>query len=143
MTRAVRQAVRLAPGRRLLAWLLLTLAAASSGAGEVEKERLRDPVPVAVSAGALRYEALHWGKALGLGQNGGFVMARDLATGRVLWIHRVYAIDDRDGKEGDKQDVFITALALEAGGRALRISTENRQLWRLDLRTFESRRIAR
>ena len=129
--------------RRLVVAALFTLVISPTSAGEIEKERLREPAPVALDVGALRLEALHWGKALGLGQNGGFVMARELASHRVLWIHRVYDIDTSDGKEGDKQDLFITAMKLEPDGRTLRISNEKGQVWRFDLRTFASSLMAR
>ncbi len=61
--------------------LLLPLPAAS----QVQKERARAPQVVALQIGDRRYEALHWGKAMRLGQNGGFVTASEAGSGQVLW----------------------------------------------------------
>jgi len=93
-----------------------------------------DPVEP-VSFGGIRYEAMQWGKARGLEQNGGYVAAIDEATGRELWVQRIYRIRyDRD-TEGDKQDVFITGLTLTPGTRTLAIENERGARYRLDLRT--------
>ena len=130
--------VRTARRRQLTVAAMFSLAILPIWAGETAKERVREPAPVVLDIGALQLEALHWGKAIGLGQNGGFVMARERVSHRVLWIHRVYAIDTRNGMEGDKQDLFITAMTLEPTGHTLRISNEKGQVWRFDLRTFAS-----
>jgi len=123
--------------------LALAWSVPSVDAGQVEKERAREPVPVVLDLGAMRYEAVHWGKALGLGQNGGFLMARRRGEVSPFWLHRVYLIDDNDGKEGDKQDCFITRLALEIGGKALRVTNDRAHIYRFDLRTLQSRLLAR
>ena len=78
------------------------------------------PDPVApVSLEGRRYEAIEFGKARGLGQNGGYVAAIDEASGRELWIQRVYRIRYDRRLEGDKQDVFITGLTVLPEARAL------------------------
>ena len=133
----------LLPRRRLLLAALSGLGMVRVRAGEVEKERAREPASVTLESRTLRYEAVHWGRALGLGQNGGYVLAREQASRRVVWLHRVYAVGDGDGKEGDKQDVFITAMSLEDSGRALRVDNERGEAYRFDLRTFQSQRLWR
>ena len=107
-----------------------------------QKERLGEPAPVFLKAGAMTYEAVHWGKAMGLGQNGGFLLARVAADRSVLWLHRIYAVDYRGDKEADKQDVFITSLALEPDGQALRIGDDRRRTHRFDLVSFQVRQLA-
>jgi hypothetical protein len=117
--------------RALAATLLLALAATLPAAAK----RLA-PEPVApVSFEGRRYEAVQFGKARGLEQNGGYVAAIDEASGRELWVQRIYRIRyDRD-IEGDKQDVFITGLTLAPATRTLSIENERGARYRLDLRT--------
>jgi hypothetical protein len=104
-----------------------------------EAKRLA-PDPVApVSFEGRRYEAMPWGKARGLGQNGGYVAAFDEASGRELWVQRIYRIRYDRGIEGDKQDVFITGLTLLPAERSLRIENERGASYRLDLRTRQVR----
>ncbi len=105
-------------------------------AAQVQKERARTPQAVALQIGDRRYEALHWGKAMGLGQNGGFVTASEAGSGQVLWILRIYRMADEDEREGDKRDVFITALEATADGQALVVRNERRQAFKLDLQTL-------
>ncbi|MFZ4700428.1 MAG: hypothetical protein ACOYMG_10275 [Candidatus Methylumidiphilus sp.] len=81
---------------------------------EISKERSEVPEPEPVSLGGFRYEALPWGKARGLGQNGGFIIAIDEATGLEKWILKVYDVDYNTDMEGDKQDIFINELGLES-----------------------------
>ena len=82
----------------------------------------------------VRYEALHWGKERGLGQNGGFVAAIDIASGKELWVQRIYQIVYGD-KSPQKYDRFITALALMDGGGALAVTDQTGAVHRLDLAT--------
>jgi hypothetical protein len=128
-------------GRRRLAALVLAAGAAfGSGAGtgasaaEREKERSNAPDAISVTARGIRYEAVHWGQARGLGQNGGYVQAVDAASGSVLWLHRSYRVEYDPAREQDKQDLFIAALTVTAGGGTLRIRDEHNRLYMLDLR---------
>jgi hypothetical protein len=93
-----------------------------------------DPVEP-VSFGGTRYEAMQWGKARGLAQNGGYVAAIDEASGNELWVQLIYPIRYDRRIEGDKQDVFITGLTLAPRARALSIENERGARYRLDLRT--------
>jgi hypothetical protein len=86
---------------------------------DVEKERYSVPEPSGVSFGKLRIEALPWGKARGLGQNGGYIAAYDAATDAELWVLKVYDVIYDGRKEDDKQDVFIEELTVDPQGRLL------------------------
>jgi hypothetical protein len=98
------------------------------------------PEPVApVSQEGRRYEAIQFGKARGLGQNGGYVAAIDEASGRELWVQRIYRIRYDRGLEGDKQDVFITGLTLLPEARTLVVENERGARYRLNLRTRKVR----
>ena len=123
--------------RRLLAGATALVAAVAAMPGQAKRLA---PDPVApVSFEGRRYEAIQFGKARGLGQNGGHVAAIDAASGHELWVQRVYAIRYDRGREGDKQDVFITGLTLLPAARALLIENERGARYRLDLRTRKVR----
>ncbi|MDO9526713.1 MAG: hypothetical protein Q7J57_14440 [Gemmobacter sp.] len=87
-----------------------------------------------VEHGGLRYEALHWAKERGLGQNGGFVAAIDIASGKELWVQRIYEIVYGD-KSPQKYDRFITTLTLIDGDTALAVTDQTGAVYRLDLGT--------
>ena len=124
--------------QRLLACAAALLAVAAvtmPGEAAVRKKRLA-PEPVeAVSFEGRRYEVLNFGKSRGLGQNGGHVLAIDEATGRELWVQRIYPIRYDRRLEADKQDVFITGLTLLEAAHALLIENERGARYRLNLRT--------
>jgi hypothetical protein len=77
-----------------------------------------------VTRNDVRYEALHWGRERDLGQNGGYVIAFDDKTGEQLWLQKIYDVVYDGDMEADKQDVFITELALDVSGQELIISNE-------------------
>jgi hypothetical protein len=114
----------------LMAFWLGDVAAQS-----IEKERADVPEPAAVSARGVRYQAPPFTRLYGLPHNGGYVEAIDERTGLRIWIVRVAGRQLSDGKEQDKQDVFITRLELEANGAHLLVVDERGQQHRLDLRT--------
>jgi len=68
-----------------------------------EKERSDIPEPRPVIVGGIRYEAIPWGRARGLSQNGGHIAAYDLASGRELWLLKVYDVIYSSGMEEDKR----------------------------------------
>jgi hypothetical protein len=104
-----------------------------------DKERSDVPEPAPVVIDGVRYEAVPWGKARGLGQNGGYIAAFDGATNRELWILRVYEVTYDGEREDDKQDVFIEDLSLEKNG-LLRVTDERGRAHMVDIR---SRRVVR
>ncbi|WP_209426918.1 hypothetical protein [Pararhodobacter sp. SW119] len=107
---------------------------------EMAKERAEPPEPEPVVIDGVRYEALLWGKARGLGQNGGLIEAFDNRSGDSLWVLKVYDIDYDVDMEGDKLDLFIEELAAE-GPEALRVVTERGGRYRIDLRDRSVRAI--
>jgi hypothetical protein len=102
-------------------------------------KRVGPPSVPPVTLEGVRYEALHWGRERGLGQNGGFVRAVDPDGGRELWTAQVYRIDYQPGMETDVQDRFIRALAPTADGRALLVTDERGGRFVLDLASREAR----
>lgn len=113
------------------------LVLGAAAARQVNKERSDAPVAVALVHQGVRYESVIWGRASGLGQNGGFVRAVDAASGSVLWLHRVFAIAYDPDMEQDKQDRFITRLAISERGDSLLIGDERGRRYVLDLRTHQ------
>lgn len=97
-----------------------------------EKERSEVPEPGPVTRDGVRYEALPWGKARGLGQNGGYIAAYDVASGRELWLLKVYEVSYDGEREDDKQDIFIEELRLQGKG-TLVVTDERGRVHRVDL----------
>ena len=94
---------------------ILLLLALSLGSFQAEAKRSgpKDVPPVTVEG--VKYSAPHWGKAIGKPQNGGYIQANNVETGKLLWELRVYEIKYDPNLEGDVQDVFITSLKLTDG----------------------------
>lgn len=113
----------------------LSCCIAAAASEQPTKERSDVPEPVAMQHQGVRYEAVQWGQPRGLNQNGGYVQAVDTANGSVLWIHRIYRIAYDPAKEQDKQDRFITKLAIGERGDSLLIDDERGGRYVLDLRT--------
>ncbi len=90
-----------------------------------------DPVDP-VRSGGIRYEAMPWGKARGLAQNGGYVAAIDEKTGKELWLLKVYDVSYDGDMEADKQDVFITSLEIDREGH-LTVESETGDRYAVDL----------
>lgn len=118
-----------------LAAVCLGCCLAAAASGQAAKERSEAPQAAPVQHQGVRYEAIQWGQARGLEQNGGYVQAVDAANGSILWIHRIYRIAYDPAKEQDKQDRFITRLAIGERGESLLIDDERGGRYVLDLRT--------
>lgn len=88
-----------------------------------------DPVTI----GKTRYEVPHWGRTMGLGQNGGHVRAVDAASGAVLWTVELYKIDYKPNMEADKQDCFLISLDHDVGKARLVAQNDRGRRFALDL----------
>ena len=140
MTRRRSGVVAAAIAAAVLAAVACGKAPTSAEAAPVAKKRA-GPEPVdPVVIGAVRFEAPTDGKAKGLGQNGGFVVAHDAATGAELWTAKVYAIAYKPDMEGDKQDVFIIEMKPSADGRSLRVTDDRGRRWKVDLASHAAER---
>jgi hypothetical protein len=95
-------------------------------------KRAGPPSVAPVTIGEVKFAAIPWGKARGLGQNGGYVAALDPASGKELWTLRVYEVRYDPRLEGDLQDVFITSLAKSASGRELVVTDERGRTYLVD-----------
>ncbi len=81
----------------------------------------------------IKYVAIHWGKSRGLRQNGGYIEAFKVRTGKRLWILRVYKIKYKSDLEKDVQDVFITSMKIKNG--TLVVMNEKDEVYSVNLRT--------
>lgn len=98
-----------------------------------DKKR-REPKSVPpLEVGGIRYEAPFQGVPYGYRQDGGIVVARDVASKRLLWAQKIYSISHDDSREDDKQDVFITSMILGEDGKSLFITNERGEHFQLDL----------
>jgi hypothetical protein len=98
-------------------------------------KRVAPPEVAPVTIGEIRFEAIHWGRDRGLGQNGGYIAALDRRTGSELWVLKVYDIEYDPSLEEDVQDVFIASLSRTWLGGKLDIRDERGRRYRVDPRT--------
>jgi hypothetical protein len=84
-----------------------------------------------VVAGGVRYEAPHFGALHGKDQNGGFVQAWDVKTGKLMWDRMVYRVRYDASREKDVQDDFITQIRVKGG--ILLVKTEHAEEFEMDL----------
>lgn len=100
----------------------------------IAKKRLGPAKVEPVTIDGVRYEAIQWGKARDLDQNGGYIGAYDQNTGKELWLLKIYDVSYEGDIEDDKQDIFITRLRQKCG-RYLVIENEKGQRFIVDLKT--------
>jgi outer membrane protein assembly factor BamB len=114
------------------------LAAGSAMAGDgaaPQPKRAAPPKIAPVTIDDVEFATIPFGKARGLGQNGGYVAARDPATGKELWTLKVYDVNYDPKLEGDVQDVFITGLAKSGSGHELIVTDERGRRYVVDPKT--------
>lgn len=85
--------------------------------------RIRAPEIVPITHQGIRYEQLKSPSAEGLSP-GGYVTATDMATGKRLWLAKVYETTIDPNRETDVQIVFFKSLALNREGDAVLIEDE-------------------
>ena len=105
------------------------------GLGAPAGKRVGPPDVAPVTIGNLRFEAIHWGRERGFGQNGGYIAAHDAAGGAELWTLEVYHVDYDPDMEEDVQDIFIETMTKSASGDRLEITDERGRSYVVDPRT--------
>ncbi len=100
----------------------------------MEKKRSGPGRVAPVSYKGIRYEALNWGKARGLEQNGGYITAVDEKTGQELWFLKVYDVSYDGNMEEDKQDVFIIKLTVSRLRNRLTVKNERGESFAISLK---------
>ena len=104
--------------------LLVTLLA------EAKRGAPAEVLPVTV--GNIEYLAPHRN---GTHKQMGFIEARDLKSGKLIWSRQIYAVKYDPDLEGDVQDVFIKSITVE--GNNLIITNEKNSKYQLNLNSLE------
>lgn len=95
-------------------------------------KRIAPPRIEPVVIGKLRLEVIHWGKERGLTQNGGYIAAYDIDSGKELWVLKIYDIPYDKALEGDVQDVFIKSMSKGFFSDTLNITDEKDRHYKVD-----------
>lgn len=103
----------------------------------IKADRLPPPDVPPVVIGTTRYEVIHYGKRQGLSQNGGYIAARDVASGRELWTLKVYDVPFDPKMEADVQDIFIESMGKAFFSNKLKIVDEQGRHYVVDVKTRE------
>ena len=103
--------------------LLVTLLA------EAKRGAPAEVLPVTV--GNIEYLAPHRN---GTHKQMGFIEARDLKSGKLIWSRQIYAVKYVLELEGDVQDIFIKSIAVQ--GNNLIITNERNSEYQLNLKTL-------
>ena len=85
-----------------------------------------------VKEGNIEYSAPHRN---GTHKQMGFIEARDLKSGKLIWSRQIYAVKYDPDLEGDVQDVFIKSITVE--GNNLIITNERNSKYQLDLNSLK------
>jgi hypothetical protein len=97
------------------------------------RKRSAPPKVEPIEHRGVRYAVVRGAKGRGLPQNGGYIEATELASGRSLWLVKVYEVIYDNDIEDDKRDVYISRLRLDAGGNRLLIQNERDERFAVEL----------
>ena len=64
----------------------------------------------------------------------GFIEARDLKSGKLIWSRQIYSVKYDPDLEGDVQDVYIKKIKVK--GNSLIITNERKSEYQLNLKTL-------
>ena len=87
---------------------------------------------LSVTVGNIEYSAPHRNRTH---KQMGFIEARDLKSGKLIWNRQIYVVKYDLELEGDVQDVFIKRITVE--GNYLIITNERNSKYQLDLNNLE------
>ena len=85
-----------------------------------------------VTVGNIEYSAPHRNHTH---KQMGFIEARELKSGGLIWSRQIYAVKYDPDLEGDVQDVFIKSITVE--GNTLIITNERNSKYQLNLNSLE------
>jgi hypothetical protein len=122
-------------GRRAFVVALASCMIASANMAEAKRVAPKE-VP-SVVAGGIRFKVPHFGALHNRPQNGGYVEAWDVKTGKLLWDRMVYRVHCVANLEKDVQDDFISEITVKGGH--LFVKTERSETFDMDLETGKVR----
>ena len=96
-------------------------------------KRLAPKVVSPIVYNGIIYQTVPWRIDNGTSQNGGFITAVNVTTGKVIWLKQVYKTNYNPRREKDVQDVFIKSLELNKNKTHLIIKNGDNQVFNLDL----------
>jgi hypothetical protein len=111
-------------------WVTLASGVIAIG-GDAEAKRVAPKEVPSVVAGGIRYKVPHFGALHDKSQNGGYVQAWDVKTGKLLWDRMVYRVRYDLNLEKDVQDDFISGIRIKGGH--LIVKTERSEKFDMDL----------
>jgi hypothetical protein len=118
----------------------LAQAHGKRGAGDgvmAAPKRAGPPAVAPIVTNGMRIVAVNESRKRGLPQNGGYLEALDRASGKSLWLLRVYQIDYDANMEADVQDRFIEKLELKADRKTVLVTDESGKRYEVDLQSRE------
>jgi hypothetical protein len=110
-------------------------AKSASGKSAKNKRRVAPDAVEPLILNGRQYDALHFGKARGLQQNGGYIVVTDAESGEELELIQIYRVKYHGDMERDKQDVFITEINQSDQADTIEVSNERGQTFELNLVT--------
>ena len=102
------------------------------GISESEAKRAVPSKVMPVQVGSIEYSAPHRN---GSHKQMGFIEARDLKSGGLIWSRQIYAVKYDPDLEGDVQDVYIKTIKIK--GDSLMITNERKSEYQLNLNTLQ------
>ena len=102
------------------------------GLSESEAKRAVPSKVLPVKVGNIEYSAPHRNRTH---KQMGFIEARDLKSGQLIWNRQIYTVKYDLDLEGDVQDVFIKSITVQ--GNSLIIINERNSKYQLDLNSLE------
>jgi hypothetical protein len=103
--------------------------------GLATPKRVAPPAVAPLVINGVRIEVVNQSRKRGMPQNGGYLEAFDIVSGRSLWLLQVYKIDYDAKMEEDVQDRFIEKLELKPDGKTLLVTDESANRFDVDLDT--------
>ena len=85
-----------------------------------------------LTEGNIEYSAPHRN---GTQKQMGFIEARDLKSGKLIWSRQIYSVKYDPDLEGDVQDVYIKKIKVK--GNSLIITNERKSEYQLNLKTLQ------
>jgi hypothetical protein len=107
---------------------------ASAAVAEAPSHKRSAPLKVTpVEHRGIRYAVVRGAKGRGLPQNGGYIEATEIASGRPLWLVKVYEVVYDPDIEDDKREVYISRLRLDAARGRLLVENERDERFAVEL----------
>ena len=98
----------------------------------MESAKRRAPAVRPVLHNGVRYEQLRRPSEQGFSQSGGVLAATDVASGKQLWVIRLFKTEFDPKEEKDAQEVYVSQLVFDAKAGVLMAADERKRRWRIN-----------